>query len=188
MVTSISINVTEIWEFLPPFGTSMCLFQISGKSLTLLNEALPVLEMMSTNLMTFCPIWMSYLVTAAAQSVKLLSPIFDLLASAGIRPEVSLKPIIVMHLLADLEPLFLKNYLKMLNGDSGLIIEYCQVNCLLISIYNITIMITIDNWYVKNLQLNTSNFRINMNFITIRSYSKVTLFCWSPFVILSISI
>ena len=59
-----------------------------------------------------------------------------------------------MHLLADLEAVFLKNYLRMLNGDSGLIIEYCQLNSLLISIYHIAIMIT-GNWYVNNLQLST---------------------------------
>ena len=42
-----------IKQLLPPF---MHHFQISGKSLTLLNEALHFPEMMLINLMTFCPI------------------------------------------------------------------------------------------------------------------------------------
>ena len=108
---------------------------------------------------------MSYLLTAAAQSVKLLVQVYDILASAGIKPEerdsfMSPKSMIVMHLLADLEAVFLKNYLRVLDEDSGLIIECYQVNCLLISIHNISIMI-ISSWYVKNLQLDNRNFRIN---------------------------
>ena len=87
MVNSRSMHVPEISEFLPSLRTIICHFQISGKSLDLLNEALHVLEMKSLHLMTFCPIQMSYLLTAAAaQSVKLLVPICDVLASAGMKP------------------------------------------------------------------------------------------------------
>ena len=108
---------------------------------------------------------MSYLLIVAAQSVKLLVPICDVLESTGIRPDekhsfMSPKLIIVMHLLADIEAVFLKHYLRKLDGDSGLVIEYYQVNYLLISNYHITIMIN-GNWYVKKLQLNIRNFRIN---------------------------
>ena len=45
-----------IKQFLPPLRAIMHHFQISGKSLTLLNEALHFPEMMLINLMTFCPI------------------------------------------------------------------------------------------------------------------------------------
>ena len=41
MINSRSMNVPEISDFLPPFRTIMHHFQISGKSLALLNEALP---------------------------------------------------------------------------------------------------------------------------------------------------
>ena len=67
---------------------------------------------------------------------------------------------IVMHLSADLEAVLLKNYVRVFDGDSGLIIECYQANYLLISIHNINTMI-VSRWYVKNLQLDTRNFKIN---------------------------
>ena len=60
----------------------------------------------------FCPTRMAYLLTACAQLVDLLLPTCDALASVGIRKEenhifLSPKLMIIMHLLADLEPIFL---------------------------------------------------------------------------------
>ena len=66
---------------------------------------------------------------------------------------------IVMHLSVDLEAVLLKN-VRVFDGDSGLIIECYQANYLLISIHNINTMI-VSRWYVKNLQLDTGNFKIN---------------------------
>ena len=86
MVNSRSVHVPEISEFLPSLQTIIRHLQISGKSLDLLNEALYVLEMKPLHLMKFCPTRMSYLLTPAAQSVKLLVPICDVLASAGMKP------------------------------------------------------------------------------------------------------
>lgn len=132
MVNSKTMNVPEISEFLPSFRTILRHFQLSGKSTALLNEALDVLEMKSIHMMTFCPTRMSYLLSAAKQSVNLLAPICDVLATADIKADardcfMSPKSMIVMHLLADLENVFLKNYLRVLDGDHGLITECYQV-------------------------------------------------------------
>ena len=67
---------------------------------------------------------------------------------------------VVMYLSADLEAVPLKNYVRVFDGDSALIIECYLANYLLISIHNINTMI-ISRWYVKNLQLDTRNFKIN---------------------------
>ena len=112
MVNSRSINVPEISKFLPPYQT-ICNFQISGKNLALLNEAMDVLEIKPLHLMIFCLTQMSYLVTTAAQSVN------DVLVSAGINPEerysLSPKSMIGMNLLVDVEAAFQQNYLIMLD-------------------------------------------------------------------------
>ena len=87
--------------------------------MALLNEAMDVLEIKPLHLMIFCLTQMSYLVTTAAQPVKILVPINDVLVSAGINPEerysLSPKSMIGMNLLVDVEAAFQQNYLIMLD-------------------------------------------------------------------------
>ena len=97
------MNVPEITEFVPFFRTMLRHFQLSGKSTSLLNDALEVLEMKSIHMMTFCPTRMCYLLSACAQVVNLLVPSCDVLTSAGIKKEerdyiLSPKSMIVLHL------------------------------------------------------------------------------------------
>ena len=82
MVNSRSINLSFCHH-----TQTICNFQISGKNLALLNEALDFLEIKPIHLIIFCLTQMSYLVTPAAQSVKILVPINDVLVSTGINPE-----------------------------------------------------------------------------------------------------
>ena len=115
----------------PAFSTVMCHFQLSRKSLALLNEALKVMDMKEVHLMTFYPTRMAYLLTACSQAVHLLLPICDVIRSADLKTEgrssfMSLKSMIIMHVLADMEELLLQKFL-LLDGDNSLIIEYHHV-------------------------------------------------------------
>ena len=62
--TSKTRNVPQITEFLPAFCTVMCHFQLSRKSLALLNETLQMLDMKEVHLMTFCSSCMAYFLNA----------------------------------------------------------------------------------------------------------------------------
>ena len=98
-------------------------FQLSRKSPALLNEALQVLDMKEVHLMTFGRNRMGYLLNACSQALNLLLP-----TSANLKIEerssfLSIKSMIIMHVLAEMEELFLKKFLRMLDGDNSLIIE-----------------------------------------------------------------
>ena len=111
----------------PPFHAIFCHFQQIGKSACLLNEALGMLDMKTLRMMSFCLTTVVYLLCACAQVVDLLLPICDVLASGGIRKEesdifLSPKSMIIIHLLADLELAFQREFLKPLDHDHGAII------------------------------------------------------------------
>ena len=132
LTNSKTMNVPEFSEFLPPFKTILRHFQLSGKSTSLLNNALEVLDLKTIHMMTFCPTRMAYLLSACAQVVKLLVPICDVLTTCGIKEEereifLSPKFQIILHILADLEPIFQKDYLKVLDSDDNLIISAYNV-------------------------------------------------------------
>ena len=87
--------------------------------------------MKSVHMMTFCPTRMSYLLSTCAQVVNIFVPICD--ASCGIKKEerdyfISPKCMIVIHLFADLEPMFQRDFLKILDHGDGLIISAYQNN------------------------------------------------------------
>jgi len=86
------------------------------------NEALQIFELKPIHLMTFCPTRMNYLLQACEQVIKILVAVCDVLATADIKKEersyfMSPKGIIMMHLLADLEPVFIKDYFRKLDVD-----------------------------------------------------------------------
>lgn len=128
MTNSKTMNLQAVSDFLPALRSVLRHFQLSGKSTALLNEALDVLEMKSVHMMSFCPTRMSYILTACAQTVVNLVPLCDVISTANLKPEesssfMSPKGMIILHLLADLESLFLKYYLKVLDTDDSLIIS-----------------------------------------------------------------
>ena len=132
MVNSKTMNVDYVSEFLPFYRTILRHFQQSGKSLAILNDALQFLEMKPVHLMTFCPTRMNYLLQSCDQVAKILVAICDVLATADIKEEerayfMSPKGMIILHLLADLEPVYTKEYLRKLDVDKGLIIEVYRV-------------------------------------------------------------
>ena len=105
------MKVFEISEFLAFFCTILFHFQQCGKSKCLWNEALKMLDMKTVHTISFCPARMAYLLTACAQFVDLLLLIYDVFASAEVRKEeseifLSRKLMIIMHSLADFEPIF----------------------------------------------------------------------------------
>ena len=127
LANSKTMNVPEISEFLPPFRTILKHFQKSGKSTSLLNEALDQLDMKQLHLVSFCPTRMAYLLSACIQVVNMIVPFSDVLTTADIRVEerdtfLSPKSLCILHLLADLEPIFQKDYLKILDLDDSTII------------------------------------------------------------------
>ena len=88
--------------------------------------------MKSVHMRTFCPTRVSYLLSACAQVLNILVPICDVLASCGIKKEerdyfMSPKCMIIIHLLADLDPMFQRDFLKILDHDDGLIISAYQI-------------------------------------------------------------
>ena len=101
---------------------------VTRKRVAVLNEALQVLDMKEVHLITFCPTRMTCLLTACSQVVHFLLPICGVMTSADLKAEerssvMSPKSMIIMHILADMQELFLKKFLQLLDGDKGLIIE-----------------------------------------------------------------
>lgn len=86
-------------------------FQMSGKSSFILNDALLIMEMKSLKAITWCPTRMANILTASKRTVEILFPLSDVLTSANIKPDetayfLSLTCLTLLHLMADLEPLF----------------------------------------------------------------------------------
>ena len=133
MANSKTMNVEAVTEFLPSFRKAMRHFQLSGKSTCILNEALSVMGMKKIHLFSFCPTRMAYLLTCCSQSVTLLIPLCDVLVTLDLKKEqrdyfMSPKSMFVMHILADLDPVFKKVLLKVLDTDDGLIITAYRIN------------------------------------------------------------
>ena len=84
-------------------------------------------------MMTFCPTRMNYLLQACAQVTKILACVCDVLTTADIKEEEgsyfrSPKCMIIMHLLAYLEPVFTRHYLQKFDVDKGLVIKAFRVS------------------------------------------------------------
>ena len=93
----------------------------------MLNDALEGLDMKMVHMMSFCCTRMSYILTACREAVVNLVPQSDVIASANLNAEenaafMSPKAIVILHLLTDLESVFLKYFLKVLDKDNSLIV------------------------------------------------------------------
>ena len=133
LANSKTMCVVEVSEFLPYFRKIMKHFALSGKSSSALNDTLAVLHMRKVHMITFCPTRMCYLLTACALSVSLFVPICNVLVSLAIKKEqrdyfLSPKCMFIIHILADIETTFKKNFLKTLDTDNGIIIDTFRVN------------------------------------------------------------
>ena len=122
------MNFPDLPEFIPTLKAILCHFQLSGKSTALLNKVLEMMDMKTIHMMTYCPTWMLYFLTASTQIVNFLVQLCDILATANIKEEerslfISPKGMILVHLLADLKIIFFKNYLKILDYHDDLIIS-----------------------------------------------------------------
>ena len=121
-------DLSELSEFIPNLKAILCHFQLSGKSIALLNNALEMMDMKTIHMMTYCHNPMTYLFTASTQIVNLLVPLCDVLATANVKEERSLfmpqKGMILVHLLADLKNIFFKNYLKILDYHDVLLTKF----------------------------------------------------------------
>ena len=63
MTDSKNMNISAVAEFFPSFQNIMKHFKISGKSSCVLNDALVVLRLMETHMMSLCPTRMAYLLS-----------------------------------------------------------------------------------------------------------------------------
>ena len=84
-------------------------------------------------MMSFCPTHMAYLLTAAAHSVKLLVPLFNVLVTLDVKKEqhdvfLTAKNMFVLHALADLEKPFRKQFLQTLDTDQCITIGVYRIN------------------------------------------------------------
>ena len=96
--------------------------------MSLLNDALKLLEMKQMKAMTWCPTCMGYLLSSSKRCTELLVPLADVLVSCSLKKEeatyfLSPKCLGIMHLLADIEEVFMKGFIRCLDGDNSLIID-----------------------------------------------------------------
>ena len=88
--------------------------------------------MESTHMMTFCPKRISYLLKASAHTVTLLPAFCDVLVTFDVKDKeysnfMSPKALCILHILADLEPMSLKDYSRRVGTDGTIIAECYQV-------------------------------------------------------------
>ena len=116
------MNVPEVSEYLPALRSILRHFQLSGRSTAMLNDVLEGLDMKTVHMISFCSTRMSYILTACKQTVVNLVPLCDVISTANLKLEengafMSPKGMIILHLLADFESVFLKYFLKELDKD-----------------------------------------------------------------------
>ena len=83
--------------------------------------------------MTFCPTRMSYLLDSCLKAVELFMPLCDVLTTIGIKKEetdsfLAPKNLFIVHVLADLQPVFNKYLLKAVGKDDGIIVNTFRLN------------------------------------------------------------
>ena len=71
---------------------------------------------------------MGYILTSSKRCTELLVPLADVLASCDIKKEnalcfLSLKCIAIMHILGDIEEVFMEKFIQWLDGDNSVIID-----------------------------------------------------------------
>ena len=96
-------------------------FQNSAKSTSLLNDTLVVFSMKKVHLITFCPTHTLHLLDSCLKAVELFIPLCDVVTTIGIKNEETssfLAPKnLIMHIHADLQPIFSKYLLKVVDKD-----------------------------------------------------------------------
>ena len=80
LATSKTMSVQDVVEYATKIRPILKYFKNSGKSLSLLNDALKLLEMKEMKALTWCPTRMGYLLTASKRSTELLVPLADVIA------------------------------------------------------------------------------------------------------------
>ena len=85
MLNSETVNAPDITEFLPYFRTILRHFQLSGKSLALLNESPKILELKTIHMMIFCPTRMNYLLQVCAKLNKIVVSVCDVLTTVTLK-------------------------------------------------------------------------------------------------------
>ena len=128
MSKSETYSVEEVKTFVEHLRPILRHYQLSGKSTSILNAALEAMDMKPVHMMTWCPTRMSNLLTSSAQTVENLFPICDTLASCDIKVEnreyfMSPKGLMTLHLLADLEHVFVPSLLRKVDRDQTFIVE-----------------------------------------------------------------
>ena len=128
LATSKTMCVQEVVDYATQIRPVSKHFKNSGKSHSLLNDAIKQLQMKPIRAMTWCPTRMGNLLTSSKRSTELLVPLSDVLASCNIKKEeatyfMSPKCLGIMHTLADVEKVFMKGFIRRLDGDNSLIID-----------------------------------------------------------------
>ena len=76
----------------------------------------------------WCPTHMGCILTSSKRCTELLVPLADALASCDIKKEnasyfLSPKCIAIMHILGDVEEVFMEKFIRLLDGDNSVIID-----------------------------------------------------------------
>ena len=133
LANSKAMNMQELTDFVQNFRKVMKHFQNNAKNTSLLNDTLAVFSMKTVHLMTFCPTRLSYLLDSCLKAVELFITLCDVLSTIGIKKEeidyfLAPKHLFIMHILADLQPVFNKYLLKAVDKDDGIIINTFRLN------------------------------------------------------------
>ena len=128
MSTSKTMQVEAVVKFAEGIRPVLRHFQLSGKSSSLLNDALLIMEMKQLKTITWSPTRMGNIITSSKRTVEILFPLVDTLTSTNIKPEESayfLTPTCqtLLHLMADLEPVFMQQFLRRLDTNDATLFE-----------------------------------------------------------------
>ena len=128
LAISETMSVQEVVEYATNLRSVLKHFKNSGKSLCLLNDALKLLEMKQMKALVWCPTRMGYILTSSKKYTELLVPLADVLASCDIKKEnasyfLSPQCIAIMHILGDVEEVFMEKFIRRLDGDNSVIID-----------------------------------------------------------------
>ena len=128
MSSSKTMSVPEVVTFAEGLRLILRHFKLSGKSTSLLNDTLEIMEMKPIRLMIWCPTRMANLLDSCSCTVEMLVPLCDTLVFCAIKKEETtyfMSPMCfnILHLMADLLGLFIGSFLRKLDTDDALLIE-----------------------------------------------------------------
>ena len=87
MTTSKTMQVDAVVKFVEGIRPVLRHFQLSGKSSSILNNAIEIMDMKPLKTVTWSPTRMGNVVISSKRTVDILFPIADTLASTNIKPE-----------------------------------------------------------------------------------------------------